>query len=222
MSLNITYTPQTGTAGTTNVKAKVEQHNGYADQTKKIKFTTAGGIVSVATVKQTARPLFAEYSTSEWNNHTNKIPYNGATVNFGFTATNLKNITFSGVDDTPNIINASLEFEIVCGDVTKIVDINPATLNDNTVTVDLTPANANDSHSCLIKVQVPANTGASRVLAFTALPNSDGSITAIAYREQSSRYSISLNVTEMTFEAGDTTDRTLTVTSSAAWTATEI
>lgn len=221
MSLNITRNPESGTAGTTSMKVGVGQHNGYADQTKKIKFTTEWGISSVAIVKQKGRPLFADLDESQWEGGV--IPSTATTVNFVYTDTNFKTLTFSSyLTEHPgtNIINASLRVEIVCGDVTKVVNINPATLDEETV--DLKPANAVDSHQCVIKVQVPANTGASRILAFNVYLDGDVTTTHTAYKEQISANSISLDVTELTIEAGDTTTKTVKVTSTAAWTATEI
>lgn len=228
MSLNISYSPTSGKGGVVSkIPVGVGQHNGYANQTKRIQFQTATKrVTKYVIVTQTGRPLFADFDPDEWIDltRTQTIPSSGGIATFEFTSTNLQSITFKRADNNQDgIINAPLRFEITCGSVTKVANINPATLVDTPITVDLTPGNADDAHVCTIKVTVPANTGTTeRYLSFLAVPNNVTARTAIALRVQDVENAISLSTAELTIDADDTTPKTVTVTSTAAWTATEI
>lgn len=227
MSLNISYSPTSGKGGVVSkIPVGVGQHNGYANQTKRIQFQTATKrVTKYVSVTQTGRPLFADFNSAEWIDQegTQIIPSSGGIATFEFTSTNLQSITFKHTDISDAVINAPLRFEITCGSVTKVANINPATLVDTPITVDLKPGNADDAHVCTIKVTVPANTGTTeRFLSFAAVPNNVTAQMAIALRLQNVENSISLSVTELTIAANDTTPKTVTVTSTAAWTATEI
>ena len=227
MSLNISYSPTSGKGGVVSkIPVGVGQHNGYANQTKRIQFQTATKrVTKYVTVTQTGRPLFADFDPNKWLDptRTQTIPSSGGIATFEFTSTNLQSITFKSPDNQDGIINAPLRFEITCGSVTKVANINPATLVDTPITVDLTPGNAVDAHVCTIKVTVPANTGTTeRYLSFLAAPNNVIARMAIALRLQNVENSISLSATELTIAADDTAPKTVTVTSTAAWTAAEI
>ena len=227
MSLNISYSPTSGKGGVVSkIPVGVGQHNGYANQAKLIQFQNATKrVTKYVTVRQTDRPLFALFDSDEWIDvaGTQRIPHGGGIATFEFTSTNLQTIVFKQTNISDAVINAPLRFEITCGSVTKVANINPATLVDNPVMVDLKPGNAVDAHVCTIKVTVPANIGTTeRVLAFAAVPNDVAARIAIALRVQDVENAISLSVTELTIAADDTAPKTVTVTSTAAWTAAEI